>query len=114
MNVSEIISSPVVVKSKAAMDHVLQPLDVTIRIHGDDRPVLESAMPELVEQIAGLAHVQLVDDPAVDRAGCVVCYGEGRVDATVETQLRRLVETIMPDRRLGDQAIPIQQSEEPS
>ena len=103
--VIEVDHEVVVDQVKAALDHVLQPLDVAIRINGDDRPVLDRAMPELVRQIGGLEHVQLVDDPSVDRAGCIVQYGEGRIDATVAAQLRRLVETVVPDRA---------QSEEPA
>jgi len=80
----------------AALSQVLQPLDVTIRINRDDRPILEQALPCLLEQVKGLEHVRLIDDETVGRGGCVVNYAQGQIDATVDTQVRRIVELIAP------------------
>ncbi len=79
-----------------ALAHVLGPMEVTVRICPEDRTVLEEAMPELKAQFASFKQVHLVDDAAVDRGGCVLTYGQGRLDATVETKLRRVVELILP------------------
>ena len=80
----------------AALSHVLRPGDVSIRICPDDRAVLEQAMPDLAARFAHLKHVHLVDDGQVGRGGCVVTYGQGRIDATIDTQLRRIVELVLP------------------
>ncbi len=79
-----------------ALGHVLRPVDVTVRINPTDRPVLEAAMPELLADFAQFKHVRLVDDAVIGPGGCVVSYGQGRVDATVETQLERIVRLILP------------------
>ena len=79
-----------------AISYVLRPCDVKVSIHPDDRPALEQAMPQLLAGLTHLKHVQLVDDTTLDRGGCFLAYGQGRIDATVDTQLRRLVEMMLP------------------
>lgn len=93
----EIDPTVVVDQVAMALGHVLRPLDVTVRIHPEDRPVMEEALPQLLAEFAQLKHVRLMDDPAVGRGGCVLTYGQGRVDATIDTQLRRVVELLIPD-----------------
>jgi flagellar assembly protein FliH len=86
-----------------ALRYVMRPTDVTIAIHPLDRPVLEEAMPQLAAGLPNLTHVRLVDDEATGRGGCTVTYGQGRIDATAETQLQRLVELLLPGAT--DQAV---------
>ena len=85
---------------KAALAHVLRPLDVTIRICSEDRLVLEEVMPQFVTKFPHLQHVQLVEDPDIERGGCVVSHGQGLIDASLSTQLRRAVQLMIPDRPL--------------
>jgi flagellar assembly protein FliH len=80
----------------AALSHVLRPGDVSIRICPDDRALLEQAMPDLAARFEHLKHVHLVDDAQIGRGGCVVTYGQGRIDATVKTQFRRIAELVLP------------------
>ncbi|MFW6032640.1 MAG: FliH/SctL family protein [Phycisphaeraceae bacterium] len=80
----------------SALGHVLRPLDVKVAIHPEDRPLVEEAMPELVRDFDHLQHIELVADESVGRGGCVVNYGQGRIDATIDTQLGRIVETLLP------------------
>lgn len=90
---------PTVVQDQlaAALTHVLNPMEVTVEICPADRPVLEFALPELLAEFAHLKHIKLVDDESVTPGGCVVSYGQGQIDATIETQLRRVVELMIPD-----------------
>jgi len=98
------VGARIVVEQVAeALRYVMRPTDVTIAIDPADRPVLEEAMPQLAVGLPNLTHVRLVDDEKIGRGGCVVTYGQGRIDATVETQLRRLVELLLPSSK--DQAI---------
>ena len=46
-------------------------------------------------QFSQVEHVTLVDDEAVGRGGCVLGYGQGRIDASIETQIQRLVESVV-------------------
>jgi len=80
----------------AALAHVLKPVDVTVRINPEDRPALEQAMPQLLAEFDHLKHVEVIDDPDINRGGCIASYGQGRIDATVEKQLQRVVELMLP------------------
>lgn len=90
---------PTVVQDQlaSALTHVLSPMEVTVEICPADRPVLEFALPELLAEFGHLKHIKLVDDESVTPGGCVVTYGQGQIDATIETQLRRVVELMIPD-----------------
>lgn len=78
------------------LSYILRPMDVTVRVCAEDRPVLEEAMPGMLKAFAQVQSVQLIDDPQVGRGGCVISYGQGVIDATVEKQIERLVEMIVP------------------
>ncbi len=91
------VDPQVVVRQLAdALTYVLRPCEVKVAVHPEDRPALEQAMPQLLAGLTHLKHVHLVDDASIARGGCVVAYGQGRIDATVDTQLRRLVEMMLP------------------
>jgi flagellar biosynthesis/type III secretory pathway protein FliH len=87
----------------AAMARVLEPSDVAVRIHPDDRPTLTEALPDLLGKVSKLQHVELVDDPTLDRGGCVLGLAGGEVDASIDTQLRRIVEVMLPGMVVGGQ-----------
>ncbi|MEM1208696.1 MAG: FliH/SctL family protein [Planctomycetota bacterium] len=90
--------SIVVDQLAAALSTVLEPSDVKVLINPADRATLEEAMPELLAEFAQFQHVRLVDDGDVGRGGCVVSYGQGEVDATIDTQLRRVLDVILPSQ----------------
>lgn len=114
--VVQVDRSVVVNQLAAALSYVLHSMHVTVKIHRDDRRVLEQAMPQLVTEFSNVESVSLVDDDQVGRGGCVVCYGQGQVDATVDTQLRRLTDQILPepDPGLADHADGPSDDEPPS
>jgi len=93
----EVDPTVIVDQVAAGLSCVLRPMDVTVRIHPDDRPVLEGAMTSIIEDLPNLKHVRLVDDDSIARGGCDVSYGSGGIDATVETQLQRIAECMLPD-----------------
>ena len=95
--VVEVDRSVIVDQLAVALAYVLKPTAPTVRIHGDDRPALEEAMPQLLAQFNQIESLKLVEDPQIERGGCVVCYGQGRIDATVQTQIDRLTRAILPD-----------------
>jgi len=108
--VIEVDESVVVDQAAQALSLVLSAHDASVRIHPVDRPMLEDAMPELVKELASLNHIELVDDEDITPGGCVVAFGQGRIDATIERQLQRLIDLILPERPAlpddepGDQA----------
>ena len=87
----------VVDQVRCALTHALGDHDVTVRIAPEDRPVLEAAMPGLVEDMRRFEHVKLVEDSGIRRGGCLVNFGQGQVDATLDKQLARAVELLLPE-----------------
>lgn len=95
--VIEVDESVVVDQAAQALSLVLSAHDASVRIHPVDRPMLEDAMPELIKELASLEHIELVDDETITPGGCIVAFGQGRIDATVERQLQRLINLILPE-----------------
>jgi len=94
--VIEVDPGVIVDQVASALSRVLEPTDVTIRVAPDDRETLQEVLPDLLAGLSHLQHVQLVDDPAVGRGGCVLALRGGEIDATIDTQMRRLAEVILP------------------
>lgn len=92
----------------AVLALVMRPTRLQIRLHPEDRGVVSEALPELVRkhgaafEHAGAEHVELVDDPSVGRGGVVVRLATagdglagGELDASIATQIDRIVEAVM-------------------
>ena len=92
----------VVDQVEAALKQVLGMSRVKVGVHPEDRPLLDEAMPALASTLEQFDRVELVDDESVTRGGCVLRYGQGRLDATVETQMARIVEELVGRREGGD------------
>ena len=72
---------------------------VRVAVNPGDRTTLETAMPGILAAASACSHAELVDDETVGRGGCIVTTAEGRIDATLRTQLDRIVETLLPGAR---------------
>ena len=92
----EVDPTVVVDQLSQALSHVLRPLDVTVHAHQDDIPLLEEALPDLLAEFHHLEHVHLHRDAEITRGGCIVTFGQGRIDATIEKQIERVIDTILP------------------
>jgi flagellar assembly protein FliH len=79
-----------------ALSMLASPSALTIVINPADRPLVEEVLPELVAQIQSCAHVSLRDEAAVSRGGCIVGTAGGEIDASIETQLDRIAEALIP------------------
>ena len=116
--VIEVDPSVVVDQVGAALDRVLAAHDASVQIHPTDRAIVEQALPELLTELAGLKHVTLVEDDNVAAGGCIVSFGGGQIDATLERQLERIVNLILPAPELPEaqlsQAQPPAVSAQPS
>lgn len=95
--VIEVDESVVVDQAAQALSMVLSSHDANVRIHPVDRPMLEDALPQLLKELSNLKHISLVEDEAITPGGCVVTFGQGRIDATIERQLQRLIDLILPE-----------------
>ena len=88
----------VVVDQLGAVLAVLaRPTRLTVAIHPDDERLLTETLPELVSRFTAAEHVELTPDATLERGSCVARTAEGGViDASVRTQLDRLVEALLP------------------
>lgn len=73
--------------------------EATVRVHPEDRALIETILPDIISRIDTCSHVKLEDDAAIERGGCVVSTDGGQIDATISTQLDRIAETLLPGRR---------------
>lgn len=89
---------PMVVSEQlaSAIEQVTRPSALTVRIHPEDRPLIEQALPALVDAAHQVDDAELVDDDRLARGGCVVESGQGKFDATLDGQLQRMVEALLP------------------
>ncbi|MFB4204189.1 MULTISPECIES: flagellar assembly protein FliH [Arhodomonas] len=75
------------------------PLDnreVRLRVHPDDAAVLRDAGVE--------GEWRIVEDPSVNRGGCLVDSGASHVDARLETRIANVAASLLGDGRDGDTA----------
>lgn len=76
--------------------------DPVLHVHPDQLVTMRIAVAALVKQIEQLAHIDVVADPAVSRGGCILHTRESTIDATIETQLDRIAEALLPDQSTAE------------
>lgn len=82
----------------AALTGLTRPTSLAITIHPEDRPVVESVLPELLASIGANSETELRDDASIGRGGCIVNTAGGTVDAAIQTQIDRIVTALLPQR----------------
>lgn len=78
------------------------------RVNPDDLGMMRMAADELMLQMGGIRRLDVIEDPRVHSGGCVLETPSGDVDATMESQLRRILEALAapPDHELVEQPAP--------
>ncbi|MBK9120304.1 MAG: hypothetical protein IPM18_11985 [Phycisphaerales bacterium] len=82
---------------RALLELVRHQHDLEFHLHPEEAALLRDELPQLAQQIAGADHVRIVPDTAIGRGGCVLHSRAGAVDATLETQLRQVAESLVTD-----------------
>ena len=72
---------------------------VKLRVHPTDRQALMTSRSQLAAQLGVSAALEIVDDPAVGRYGCIVETGAGRLDARLETQVAVLEKALLGESK---------------
>jgi flagellar assembly protein FliH len=80
----------------AALALTIRPTSLVIEVHPDDAALANEVLPGIVKQLCGGAHAALVPDPARTRGSVVIRTAGGEVDASIDTQIGRIVEAIVP------------------
>jgi flagellar biosynthesis/type III secretory pathway protein FliH len=102
---------------RAVLATVVRPTELVISIHPSDRAMVEASLPMLLVQFPSTRHAEVVDDPVLEpgsivartRAGEGIDSGGtpgastglssglgGEIDASIQTQLDRIVEALLP------------------
>ncbi|MBL8989962.1 MAG: hypothetical protein JNJ48_00110 [Phycisphaerae bacterium] len=90
--------SAVVDQMREVLALVLRPSRLVVRVNPADRPLVEAALPEAMARFHNAQHVELMDDPGVERGSCVarLAGSDGEIDASIGTQLERIVAELLP------------------
>lgn len=72
--------------------------NVTVRINPSDMQTLIEAKPEILSVIDGVKNLTFLDDPSVQKGGCIVETGSTEIDARLKTQLDEIVRALGPQK----------------
>jgi len=105
--VIELDPSVVVDQLKGVLALVMRQSRLTIRVHPLDRDLVSIALPELARAYSAAVDAEIIDDPTLARGSCLLrladlvqegeANGAGTLDASIETQLDRIVQALLPD-----------------
>jgi flagellar assembly protein FliH len=88
----------------AVLALISRPTRLTLSIHPDDRALLEEALPGLTSKYTAATHVEIATADSLDRGSCIARTGTGgEIDASIRTQLERIIESLMPEAAAGAQ-----------
>ena len=75
---------------------VCRPSAIEVEVHPDDRELVDAVLPALAQRLVDCRHVDVVESADVGRGGCRMRTAGGAVDATIERQVERIVQTLLP------------------
>ncbi|CAN5705631.1 hypothetical protein BH11PLA1_BH11PLA1_08950 [soil metagenome] len=104
-----VTSEPEIVREQLAraLALVQRPTRVRVTVHPEAAALAAEALPALAKELSAAEHAEIVADAAAPRGACVVrlsgdsaagTSGAGEIDASLETQLERIVEALVPGR----------------
>lgn len=93
--------SIVVDQVAAALSLLTQPSRARVTVNPADVALIDAALPGLRQRLADAPEIEVAADDSISRGGCRVSAGRGVVDATIETQIDRLVDALLPRREPG-------------
>ena len=79
----------------AALDLVAEKREVTLKINPEDFEYVEKLRPELFTGNTHVKSIMITSDPAITRGGCRLETSNGDVDATIESQLKIIQQSLM-------------------
>jgi flagellar biosynthesis/type III secretory pathway protein FliH len=83
---------------EAALEMISRPTRLRIACSPADKQLLTDLMPALHERFGKVASAEVVEDASLSRGSVVVRTEKGEIDATIETQIARVIGAILPDR----------------
>ncbi len=77
-----------------AIHYVNEKSTITLRINPEDFNFVEQLRPEIFEQFRTLKSIMVHADTAIERGGCFLETPGGDIDATIETQLEKIAQSM--------------------
>jgi flagellar assembly protein FliH len=71
-----------------------------LRLHPDDEKIVRQSRTELLAHVDSVRDIVVEPDESVSRGGCILESESGSVDATVETQTKKMAELLTEARAL--------------
>jgi flagellar biosynthesis/type III secretory pathway protein FliH len=82
---------------EAVLELLAAPTKLTLAVGPQDEPLAREALPQLLAKFSAAKHVDIVTDASLTPGSCVARSGAGgQVDASIPTQLDRMVAALMP------------------
>lgn len=80
----------------AALRLVSRSSSLQVRVNPQDAELTAQVLPDLARSIAGCEHATQLADDRIQPGGCIVVTAAGSVDSTIQTQLDRIAEALIP------------------
>ena len=77
-----------------------EPTRMQLSINPADRELIDQALPGLLAAAGGTPDLAVLENPSIGRGGCVLSTPQGTIDSTIEVQLDRIMQSLLP----GDDA----------
>jgi flagellar assembly protein FliH len=101
----ELDPSVVLSQMEAVLSSVTESTRLVLAVHPDDIEFAQQEVGGLIERFTTCEHAQIVSDPQLERGSCVGRTSSGGViDATIPTQLDRILDGILPGRIVDSEA----------
>lgn len=80
-----------------AIQSAVQSEEYRIRVNPQDMNVVVENKPLFLASMSGLQNIVFESDEEISRGGCMVESDQGKVDATIETQLEKIQDKLMDE-----------------
>ena len=87
----------------AALALVSAGRSVTLHVHPDEAQAIETYLPRLLAELRGVSHVEIAAADNITPGGCLLRFGTGQIDATLETQVQRIADELLMGQEATEQ-----------
>ncbi|MFG0246063.1 MAG: FliH/SctL family protein [Phycisphaerales bacterium JB052] len=111
--VVELDPTVVVRELESVLSTVTEPTRLVISVHPEDADLAKEELPRLIDRFASCEHAQVVTDPSIPRGSCVArTPGGGMVDASLNKQIDRIIDSLLPSGHVHEGAMKLPDSYE--
>lgn len=90
-------SSGIIAQVQEALRHITGVERLRVRVHPEDEKLLKQYRGELLAATDAVREIIFEVDEHISRGGCIIESEAGNVDATIETQLKKMTDLLMED-----------------